>query len=226
VRIPVLAAAALLAAALATAALSPAASASPANSPGGTWSGYLATGSTFTSVAAAFQLPTSLTCNSAADELDPWVGFDGNGAGPIEQVGLRVTCAGLVPVVHPWWDMNPNPPVYWTDPVSLGDLIHASVTRSGPNYTMTLTDNSKGWTESTTQMWSTVKHVSAEVILESPPDEFPNFHTIFFTGATLNGAPLGNAHPTGLYANTAAYVQATPSAISSGTNFSIGFNHE
>jgi hypothetical protein len=226
VRFPTLVSTLLAAAALTAAALATPAAAAPLNTSGGTWSGYVASGSQFTSIAASWVVPGNLSCTSADDETDPWVGFDGNGAGPIEQTGLQVLCPGLVPIIHGWFRMNPQAPVYYSNPISPGDAFHASVTRSGANYTMTLTDNTKGWTQTNTRMWSTVNHISAEAILEAPGSKSVRFTSFTFAAVTINGQPLAATNPVALDATNGGFVETHTGPISGGNSFAVTYEHE
>src|SRR5438445_241745 len=81
----------------------------------------------------------------------------------------------------------------------------------------------RGWTFTTSQTLSS-RRVSAEVIIESPTGAYPNFGTISFTGATLNGNSFSTYSPTALDPSNGVY-EAHTGALSGG-NFSIAYEHE
>jgi hypothetical protein len=194
------------------------------------WGGYAATGSGFTSVSATWTEPRA-TCNSTSDLYAPWVGIDGYGSSTVEQTGVATDCSSGSPVNQAWYEMYPANPVYLSlssYPVSAGDVITASVTYAGSNrYTMKLTDSSRGWTYSTTKSLSSAKRTSAEVIIESPTGAYPNFGTLNFSSATVNGKSLGSFGPAALDPSSGGTYEARTSALgSSGTSFSDTFLHE
>ena len=191
------------------------------------WGGYAATGSGFTSVAATRKTP-SVTCNSRSDLYAPWVGLDGYGSSSVEQTGVATDCSSGRAVNEPWYEMYPAAPVYLSTssyPVSAGDSIHASVVYAGSSrYTLTLSNQTRGWNYTTTKTLSSARRSSAEVIIESPPGRYPNFGTISFTGSTVNGSSLSSFGPTALDPSNGVY-EAHTGALSGG-NFSITYQHE
>jgi hypothetical protein len=229
--------AALAAAATAVAPVAPATAAAASglsfkplsyNTNGYNWGGYAATGSGFTSVAATWTEPAA-TCNSSNDLYAPWVGIDGYGSSTVEQTGVATDCSSGSPVDQAWYEMYPANPVYLsssTYPVRSGDVIHASVTYSGSNkYKLTLNDSTRGWTYSTTKTLSAAR-TSAEVIIESPTGAYPNFGTLHFSSATINGSSLSTYSPTALDPSSNGVYEAHTSAISGGTAFTDTFENE
>ena len=192
------------------------------------WGGYAATGSGFSSVSAAWTEP-SATCNSTNDLYAPWVGIDGYGSSTVEQTGVATDCSSGSPVDQAWYEMYPANPVYLSSssyPVRAGDVINASVTYAGSSkYKLTLNDSTRGWTYSTTKSLS-ASRASAEVIIESPTGAYPNFGTLTFSGATINGKSLGSFSPTALDPSSSGVYEATTSSISGGTSFSEKYLHE
>jgi hypothetical protein len=229
----------LLAAPAAAATAAPAATFGPAhhalsaahghgyNINGYNWGGYAATGSGFTSVSATWTTP-SARCNSTNDLYAPWVGLDGYGSSTVEQTGVATDCSSGSPVNEPWYEMYPAAPVYLNTnsyPVSAGDSITASVNYAGSGrFTLTLRNNSRGWTFTTTRTLSGAARSSAEVIIESPTGGYPNFGTINFTGSTVNGGALSNYNPVALDPSNGVY-EARTGALSGG-NFAITYLHE
>jgi hypothetical protein len=153
---------------------------------GGLWGGYVAQGSDFRSITGSWTMP-QVTCNSGNDLFAPWVGIDGYGSQTVEQTGVQVDCSSGSPALSAWYEMYPADPVYWNDPVAVGDSLTGSVTTDGSGtYTLTLTDNTAGWTERTQQQLD-AQDVSAEAVIESPSQSYPSFDELDFTGVTVNG---------------------------------------
>ncbi|MCC9306020.1 hypothetical protein LN042_02670 [Kitasatospora sp. RB6PN24] len=193
------------------------------------WGGYAATGSGFTSVSASWTEPHA-TCNSTNDLYAPWVGIDGYGTSTVEQTGVATDCSSGSPVDQAWYEMYPASPVYLSTgsyPVSAGDVINASVTYAGSSkYTLKLTDSSRGWTYTTTKSLSSGQRASAEVIIESPTGAYPNFGTLNFSSATVNGKSLGSFNPVALDPSNGAYEARTSALGSGGTSFSETYLQE
>lgn len=193
------------------------------------WGGYAATGSGFSSVSASWTEP-SATCNSTNDLYAPWVGIDGYGSSTVEQTGVATDCSSGSPVDQAWWEMYPKSPVYLSlssYPVSAGDSINASVVYTGSrHYKLTISDSTKGWSFSTTQSLS-ASRASAEVIIESPTGSYPNFGSVSFSSATVNGKSLGSFNPVAMDPSSNGVYEASTSALGSGgTSFSDKFLHE
>lgn len=157
------------------------------------WGGYVAQGS-FTSISGSWTEP-SVTCNSTNDLFAPWVGLDGYGSESVEQAGVQTDCSSGQPVLSAWYEMYPAAPVYWNDPVSEGDTISASiVSNGGGSYTLTLSDNSKGWSEHVDQNLS-ADNASAEAVIESPTSSYPSFDSVNFSNVTVDGQPFADTNP-------------------------------
>ena len=173
---------------------------------GGVWGGYVAQGSNFQSITGSWTMP-QVTCNSSNDLFAPWVGIDGYGSQTVEQTGVQVDCSSGSPVLSAWYEMYPAAPVYWNDPVATGDSMTGSVTTDGSGtYTLTLTDNTAGWTERTQQQLG-AQNVSAEAVIESPSSSYPSFSELDFSGVTVNGQSFDSFSPqaidSGQYTETA-----------------------
>jgi hypothetical protein len=192
------------------------------------WGGYAAQGSGFTSVSATWVEP-SATCSSTNDLYAPWVGLDGYGSSTVEQTGVQTDCSNGSPVDSMWYEMYPANPVYpskTTYPVSAGNTIHASVVYSGSTFTLTLQNVSRGWTYTISKSLRSARRLSAEVIIESPTAAYPNFGTVSFTSATVNGTSLGSFSPVAMDPSTGSTYEAHTSALSGGTSFSIQYEHQ
>jgi hypothetical protein len=195
------------------------------NQNGQNWSGYAVTGSGFTSVSATWVQPQA-TCSASKDLYAPWVGIDGYGTTTVEQTGVQTDCSSGSPVDSAWYEMYPAAPSYYTNAVSAGDSITATVTRSGTSYTLVTTDNTKNWSKTTTKSLLRAKNGSAEIILESPSAAYPNFGTVTFTNVSINGKPLSSFNGVALDAsNTGGYEDHT-SAITGGNSFSVAYERQ
>jgi hypothetical protein len=191
------------------------------------WSGYAVTGANgaFSSVSASWVEPTA-TCTSRRSSLYAafWVGLDGYNSGSVEQTGTDSDCVGTSGDYYGWYEMYPANPVYFTNPVSPGDHISASVTFSGTStYTLVLKDTTKGWTQTITKNQSGLARSSAEVITEAPSSSsgvlpLANFGTINYSASTDNGSSMGGQSPTAIVMinNSGAAKDSTSSMSGSG----------
>ncbi|MGH3627044.1 MAG: G1 family glutamic endopeptidase [Sciscionella sp.] len=203
------------------------------NQNGYNWSGYAADSSTYTSVSSSWTVP-SVSCNSSSDLYAPWVGLDGYGSRSVEQTGVATDCSSGSPVSSGWYEMYPASPIYYStssNPVRAGDHITASVNRtSSPDangdytYTLKLTDSTQNWSKTTTKKYAGANS-SAEVIIESPPAAYPDFHSVDFTGSTVDGNSLSGANPTALDAYSGSTQETTAGRLNGG-DFSIAYDHE
>jgi Peptidase A4 family len=193
------------------------------------WGGYAATGSGFTSVTATWTEP-SVTCNSTNDLYAPWVGIDGYGSNTVEQTGVATDCSSGRPVYQAWYEMYPASPVYLSlssYPVAAGNSFTGTVTFVGSSkFTLTLVNNSRGWTYTITKKLSSARRLSAEVIIESPTGAYPNFGSVTFTNAKVNGNTLGSYNPVAMDPSANGVYEAHASALSGGTSFSMTYQHE
>jgi hypothetical protein len=113
--------------------------------------------------------------------------------------------------------------VYYSSPVSANDKITATVVRTGTStYRLDISDTTKGWSKSVTKTLSAM-HSSAEAIIESPTDSYPNIPGgVQFTGVKFNGTNLAATSPTGLNADDRGTYTYRPSPIGSdGASFSM-----
>jgi Peptidase A4 family len=156
---------------------------------GGNWAGYAATGATFTSVSGSWTEPKA-NCKDDGDLYAPWVGIDGYNDETVEQTGVQTACSTGSPVDSAWYEMYPAAPVYFSNPVSTGDTITASVTyNGGSSYTLKISDTTKGWTQTVTKSLS-AQNASAEAIIEAPGG-FPGLpNGVTFTNVEANGKLL------------------------------------
>src|ERR1700722_18929100 len=82
------------------------------------WAGYAAAQSqgSFTSVSASWTQPT-VTCTDAESFSAFWVGLDGDGTATVEQTGTEADCADGTPSYQGWYELFPNAPVVFANPV-------------------------------------------------------------------------------------------------------------
>ena len=201
-----------------------------AHSTSSNWSGYAATGRTFTSVSASWTQP-AVSCGSQTTYSSFWVGLDGDGSNSVEQTGTEADCSGGSPVYSSWYEMYPKFPVNFSDPVSPGDSFSASVTYNGSsNFTLVLKDNSKGWSHTISARLRNPALASAEVIAEAPSSSggvlpLANFGTVNFSNSKANGASLSTFGPDAITMASGSTTKAVPSGISSTGGFSVAWKH-
>jgi hypothetical protein len=197
------------------------------------WAGYAAAGASgsFTSVSASWLQP-GVTCSFQQTFSSFWVGLDGDGTQSVEQTGTEADCSSGAAAYQGWYEMYPNAPVYYDNPVQPGDAMSASVVANGGGaFTLTLSDHTQGWTQTTNQTSTTAQLGSAEIIAEAPSSgtvlPLADFGTVSFGNAIVDGAALGNANAAALSMVSAAGVTEavpsalTPSPFTNGDDFSV-----
>jgi hypothetical protein len=179
------------------------------------WSGYAATGATFTDVKGSWVQPTATCTATAAAPVNGkgnghgnghggggggktqntyssfWVGLDGYSSNTVEQTGTDADCSGTTPVYYGWYEFYPAFPINLPDRVDPGDSMTGEVSVSGGIVTVTLHDANKGWTEQASQSSSGYALSSAEWIAEAPSSgqvlPLADFGTVDFSGASAIG---------------------------------------
>jgi hypothetical protein len=200
------------------------------NSTSGNWSGYVATGGGFSSVAAGWVEP-AVACGAQTAYSSFWIGLDGDGSSTVEQIGTEADCSGGSPVYAAWYEMYPGGPVQISGAVSPGDVLHASVAYDGSGrFTLVLADHTKGWSRTFTPHLDNPALASAEVVAEAPSDAagvlpLSDFRSVAFSGASANGTALGSFHPDPITMASGGATKATPGPLSSGGDFSITWQH-
>jgi Peptidase A4 family len=200
------------------------------NSTSTNWSGYAVTGNKFTSVSSSWTEPTVKCSGTAYSSF--WVGLDGDTSNTVEQTGTDADCSGSTPQYYAWYEMYPKFPVNLRGTVRPGDKLNASVTTNGSgSFTLTITDTTQGWTNTTTARLKSAKLASAEVIAEAPSGSggvlpLANFGTVGFTGSTVNGSVLTSSTPhlDPITMQSGSTVKAQPGSMSNGA-FSVTWKH-
>ena len=184
------------------------------------WGGYAASGTAgeFTTAAADWTIPT-VTCLAKHDLYAPWVGIDGYNDSTVEQTGVQTSCKTGSPVESAWYEMYPALPVYFSNSVSAGDAIAASVTYAGGTFTLKISDTTQGWTQTVQKALAGAQRGSAEAVIEAPGG-YPQISSVKFTHVLLNGADLSTFSPVKLRTGSGGTVYV-PGAIVNGTNFTI-----
>jgi hypothetical protein len=188
------------------------------------------TGGRYTKVSSSWTVP-AVSCSATAYSSF-WVGLDGDTSGTVEQTGTDSDCSGSTPRYYAWYEMYPKFPSNYRDPVSPGDHMSATVTTTGNGqFTLTISDTSRGWSETTNARLKSAKLASAEVIAEAPSSSggvlpLANFGNVSFSGASANGSLLTSSTPgiDPITMQSGSTVKAQPSSISNGS-FSVAWKH-
>ncbi|HEY7946670.1 MAG TPA: G1 family glutamic endopeptidase [Acidimicrobiales bacterium] len=161
------------------------------------WAGYAVWGKgvTFHNVVGSWVQPAASCPSSALLGASFWVGIDGflKNSKTVEQIGTDSDCSGG-PTYYAWWEMYPGPVNRIPQSVLPGDNMTADVSSAGSTFSLTLSDNSQGWSFTTTQSAS-VPESSAEWIAESPlgcngcsSGKLADFGSVTFSGLAVTYA--------------------------------------
>jgi hypothetical protein len=193
---------------------------SPATATLSNWAGYIAEGTKgeFTSAAADWTVP-SVTCLKDSDLYAPWVGIDGAGDSTVEQTGVQTACNSGSPAYSAWYEMYPKGPVYFTNPIAVGDDFSASVTFASGSFTIVISDVTKGWTRTVTKKLASAKKLSAEAVIEAPGG-YPAITSVNFTNVVFDGKNLATFHPVKSLSGSGKTVYH-PTKITHGSDFNV-----
>lgn len=203
------------------------------------WSGYaVQSASAFTGVVGSWTQP-AVTCTSKTTYSAFWVGIDGYADSTVEQLGTEADCVGGVPAYSAWYEMYPKAPVTFGGLVEPGDVLTATVTRSGTSYDLSITDSTAGWAQGVVKKSAAAEDASAEWIAEAPCCTasggilpLSDFGSVAFTGAEaatgggdlpISSFPAGSGpHEISMTKNSK--VIAKPSALGShGQAFTVTY---
>jgi Peptidase A4 family len=182
----------------------PAGSGAPAES-SPNWSGYVAIGTTFTSVAADWVQPAGeCGSGSSADNYAAfWVGLDGDNNSTVEQTGSEVDCVGGIADYYDWYEMYPDAAVNFNETIRAGDQLSGSVTyERSKQFQLTLADSTQDWSQTATKTMASATRSSAEIISETlcctaggAPLPLTDFGSVSFARATVNGSAVCDSRP-------------------------------
>jgi hypothetical protein len=163
------------------------------------WSGYAETG-TFTSVSGSWTVPPAAAGavtttrgrfgfgggSTTAWYSAAWLGIDGFNNSNLIQTGTEQDYYGGAAHYSAWWEILPAAETVISEPVSPGDAMTATITKTPTQVTVggggffgrgrstteydwiiTIADTTRGWTFSTTQAYNGAG-TSAEWIVEAP----------------------------------------------------------
>ena len=194
------------------------------------WSGYEATGGTFTSVSGTWTVPSVSATTTGADAT--WVGVGGIDTRDLIQAGTQATVQGGEIQYEAWIEMLPASSRQISLTVSPGDSVTVSITQqSGNNWAIDMKNNTTGAHYGTTVQYAS-SNSSAEWVQEAPSAgrgtlPLDDFGTLSFTGATavrdgktMDLKALGAQAITMI--NGARQPLATPSVVGAdGASFSV-----
>lgn len=214
------------------------------------WSGYAVTGTSFTSAKGSWTVPT-VTCSKTPNTYAAfWVGIDGWNSDSVEQTGTDSDCDGSSPSYYAWYEFYPNPSYEITSiAVSPGNKMSASVTYSGSEFTITITNESTGKSYSKSSTVSGAARSSAEWIAEAPcctnrggilpladfgtvdfgEDYTGQSGTNYATDSGISGpiSAYGSAVNESIMVSSSGKDEAVPSSLSSdGTSFTVTWDSE
>jgi len=184
--------------------------------------GYAVTGSTYTSTTADWTMPT-LKCTTSGASVSIWTGLDGYSSPTVEQIGAEAVCESGTAEYSGWYDLYPAAPVYFSNTISPGDAMTASVVFSGTTtFKFTLQDVTAGWSHAVTKNAAGEERSSAEVVTEGPgaAGVLTDFGKITFTGCEVNSLSLGDQDPTPItMVDGSGKVMVSTSAITAAGKF-------
>ena len=197
------------------------------------WAGYVVSHGRFTSVSASWVVPAVKGGTQPTEVAAVWVGIDGRGTRNLEQIGTLSAELGGSPAYEVWFEVVPKAPVYVRMALSPGDSVTASVTTNGNgNFTLFIRNNTTHAAYSTLQPSPGAELVTAEVVAEAPatasgPTPLPNFGTLTFSNARVNGHPIGTFTWDRLSMSSDTTRQAVTSPLArDAATFSVTWKHE
>jgi hypothetical protein len=206
----------------------------PADNTSRNWSGYAATGKTFTSVSGTWTVPQPSSTGSAGVGAT-WVGIGGVSSRDLIQAGTQDVASGNgQSQFQAWIETLPQPSQQVPLAVAPGDSVTVSIVEQGAGsgvWNISFKNNTSGQTYQTTVHY-TSSQSSVEWIEEAPASgnaivPLDNFGSVSFSGATAtaNGQTVdvsqAGAKPITMV-NANGQALAVPSNIASdGASFSV-----
>ena len=200
------------------------------------WSGYAATGGTFTGVSGTWTVPQPSSSSTASGVGATWVGIGGVSSQDLIQAGTQDVTSGGQHQFQSWIEVLPQASQQVPLAVAPGDSITVSIVESAPGsgvWQISMKNNTTGKSYQTTLQYNSSQS-SAEWIEEAPVAgngsvivPLDNFGTVSFSGATAieNDQTVGVAQAGAqsiTMLNSASQALAVPSSIGGdGSSFSV-----
>jgi hypothetical protein len=222
----------------------PSANIPPGTSPGGppatvgstsrNWSGYVASGGTFTAVSGTWTIPTVSASTGTGMRADAtWVGIGGATTTDLVQAGTQATVEGGVVQYSAWVETLPQPSRNVALAVNAGDTVTVSLAQqTGGVWNITIRNATSGGVYNGTVTYASSAS-SAEWIEEAPTARngvvlLDRFGTVQFTnasavkdGRTVTPATAGATAVT-MVNNKSRVTLASPSALGpDGASFTV-----
>jgi len=145
------------------------------------WGGYAVTGTNFTKVRGSWIVPTVHCITQPDSAAALWIGLDGYTSSTAEQIGVEFDCLGGTSTFYAWYAFLPNPVRKITSmKVSPGDKMSATVSFSGSQFTINMTNHTTGKTFSKTTGFAGAQRTSAEWIVQGYTYPMTQFNRISF----------------------------------------------
>jgi hypothetical protein len=194
------------------------------------WSGYVASGGTFTSVTGTWTVPQVATTTTGADAT--WVGIGGVSGTDLIQAGTQATVAGGTVTYEAWIEMLPDSSHTVSLAVAPGDSVTVTITEQpGGRWLIAMANNTTKASYQRTVSYSSSRS-SAEWVQEAPSSSrgiipLDDFGSVRFTAASavrdgraLNLGALGASPVTMI--NRAGQAVAQPSTLGAdGSSFAV-----
>jgi Peptidase A4 family len=211
----------------------------PANAAGvsesSNWSGYSATGGSFTAVSGTWTVPQVKADSSAGSADATWIGVGGVTNDDLIQAGTEATVNGAGQVTYSAWvELLPQPPQDVRLTVRPGDVVSASISQqSTGTWRISIVDQTTQQSYQTTVQYQSSLS-SVEWIEEAPSIvsgrahvlTLDDFGTVSFEGATatLNGQQVtlatAKSKPINMY-DRSGTITTTSTAGSDGSSFTV-----
>ena len=197
------------------------------------WSGYIQSGSGYTSSTATWKVPTLKTTTNGYSST--WVGVDGASSNDeyLIQTGTEADVVNKKASYDAWWEVitptdEAPETLFSTLTIHAGDSITASVSKgTNGKWTMSLTDTTTGKSASHSSSFAGPGQ-SAEWIQEDTDvngyiSAAPDWQSVAFSNITTNGAAenLNNAAAVDIYDNKGTHEDSTSAPTGAGNGFTV-----